>query len=98
MLGVESRYGLSELIRICQIKNKSQNLVFWEYCSLEQLEVDLKVQDMSLASFTLFLERAKSNLDLGSRNEKKAIEAFESCRRLVEVVGKITKREISYPR
>jgi hypothetical protein len=89
LLGVESRYGLSELIRICHVKIKNNNIVFWDFCSFNQLDDDLARVGMSVKSFTLFLERVHSHLIVGPQSDEKCVDAFAACGRLVDIVKKI---------
>ena len=59
-LGVGSRYGLLELIRILGMKKSNQPL--WSYCDIHNIESDLRGLSIPIAKLTSEAERAKSKL------------------------------------
>lgn len=71
-LGVGSRYGLAELIRVLAMKK--QNLTLWSYCDIREIENDLFKVDTKHAQFYAEAQRAMSKLSHPARDGKHLLE------------------------
>ncbi len=83
-LGVNTRYGLRELIRCLSLKNKNQ--VLWSCCKIISLESDLKSIGCSRRSMISRLERIKYNLDHREDGKEKFHSLSRGARELSEIV------------
>jgi hypothetical protein len=94
LLGVESRYGLNELMRVITLKLKQRNLPMWHYCTLNNLERDLERIGTSLSRFYSFLERVQSSLYYQSNDLDGFSRAKDNCQLLMQITGRIIGRQL----
>jgi hypothetical protein len=94
MLGVESKYGLTELIRMCQMKLKGKNIVMWEFCKLDDLENDLKKSGYTLQTFFLFLQRLYAALAPAYNKSPDMHEIVSNATRLIKFAEQVTAKRI----
>ena len=92
MLGVEGKYGLDELIRICDIKIKQKNLVLWEFCEPERFEDGLKEMGLTVRTFSGFLQRLAIGLRDPNQTDEGLIAAFDYVRTLFGYMDKLCER------
>lgn len=94
MLGVESRYGLVELIRVCEIRKSNGNLVLWSYCGLDKFESDLKRNMTNVITLELFLRRIQSSLSISFAKSTDMKDIVSKCRKLGDLISNIIGRPI----
>jgi hypothetical protein len=94
LLGIESRYGLGELMRVIQLKLYQTNVPMWNYCRLYNLEADLSKKGMSLSSFHNFLARLNSSLYPQLDGAEAFARAKENCGLLLQYTETLLDRKI----
>ena len=85
-LGVNTRYGLLELIRLLRMKRK--NPALWSYCNISEIDDDLKPLGCCAYSMVCRLERINHNL-MGSDGADKFESLSNAARELAEIVVEI---------
>jgi hypothetical protein len=91
-LGVESKYGLIELMRV--IKLKLYNIPMWDHCRLCDFERDLQRTGKSLDGFHNFLQRVYMSLYHQPYNAVTFKRAKLNCEELLRATEKIINKEV----
>ena len=89
-LGVESRYGLLELIRILEIKKDKKNILMWDYCELDSIIENLSRNGRNLRTTILFLQRLHSRLGSGIASTEEGVAIIENCNELARIATELT--------
>jgi hypothetical protein len=91
LLGVESRYGLIEFIRICEMKKSERNLVLWSHCGLDKFQEDIEKVGFNLVSIESWLKRLHSSLAVRFSAPLQMSSIVQNCNRLKELAFSITQ-------
>ena len=92
-LGVGTRYGLVEMIRILNMRKNNQPL--WSTCDIRSIEVDLNVLGISISKLSSEAERARSKMSNPAINGKHLADLETTVEFLFELAVNLRRAKFS---